>query len=151
MRKSLRKQLIWQGAALLSYFVGMILFLVVVMRVVTSPEQSLATLTTGDVTALVVSVFFLGVGGLLSWKSGGTVGSGMGPIQMEPTQGPEQSKLEELGYQMPPDDPDESEPTTRGAVGHDDVRCPECGATNDRSFTYCKQCSSELPGSATHR
>ncbi|MFW6435891.1 MAG: DUF7577 domain-containing protein, partial [Halovenus sp.] len=28
---------------------------------------------------------------------------------------------------------------------HDEVRCTECGTRNDRSFSYCKQCSSELP------
>ncbi|WP_181685049.1 DUF7577 domain-containing protein [Halorhabdus salina] len=146
MRESLRKQLIWQGAALLSYFAGMLLFLVVVLRVVGSPDLSLAALTTGDMVALVVSVILFGLGGLLSRKSGGSVGSGMGPIQMAQNQGPEQSKLEELGYQIPPEQPDESESTGDGPSGHDEVRCPVCGARNDRSFTYCKQCSSDLPG-----
>lgn len=145
MRDSLRKQLVWQGAALLCYFVGMVLFLVVVIGVVTSPEQSLATLTTGDVSILVVSVLLLGVGGLLRWKSGEIVGSGMGPIQQSLKRGPEQSKLEELGYQIPPEQPEESEPTGDEAVGGTDIRCPECGARNDRSYTYCKNCSNPLP------
>lgn len=146
MRDSRRRLLLWQGASLLSYFVGMLLFLVVVMGIITSPEQSLATLTTGDLLALVASLILLGLGGLLSWKSGGTVGSGMGPIQMDANQGPEQSKLEELGYQIPPEHPTESEPTGDETGGYDQVRCPECGTRNDRSFTYCKQCSNELPG-----
>ncbi|WP_154552436.1 hypothetical protein [Halorhabdus sp. CBA1104] len=146
MRESLRKQLIWQGAALVSYFAGMILFLVVVMRIVGAPGQSLATLRTGDLLALVVSVFLLGLGGLLTRKRGGPVGGGMGPIKMDPTRGPEQSNLEELGYQIPPEHPADSEPARDETIGHDEVRCPECGVGNDRSFAYCKQCSSELPG-----
>jgi len=27
-----------------------------------------------------------------------------------------------------------------------EVTCPDCGAPNDRTFRYCQQCVTELPG-----
>lgn len=144
MRQSLRKTLLWQGIGLLFYLGGMLLFLLVaVSAFLAPPENSLANVTTGDVAMLLISMVLLATGRVISWKGGEETGTIMGSASTIRGQGPEQSKLEELGYQIPPDPSDEAN------VAYEDgeiyVRCNECGAKNQQTFDYCNNCSGRLP------
>lgn len=145
MRPSFRKMLLWHGVGLLCYLAGMLLFLVVAVSVfLAPPENSLANLTTGHMAILLGSIVLLVVGRVMSWKGGGGAGM-MGGIQTIREQRPDQSKLEELGYQMPASTSDT--PDADGA-GEDDagtITCSECGATNEPTFRYCSNCSARLP------
>ena len=145
MRQSLRKTLLWQGIGLLFYLAGMGLFLVMAVSVFLAPPQnSLANLTTSDMLLGMVSVGLLIMGRVLSWKFGGET-STMGAVTTIRSQGPNQSKLEELGYQIPPEDsgnPDSGVTSEDGTVY---VQCAECGVKNEQQFEYCNNCSSQLP------
>lgn len=57
---------------------------------------------------------------------------------------PEPSRLEELGYRVPPESEATPAPTTTyedGTVYH---LCEECGAKNEFDYNYCRECSAEL-------
>ena len=145
MRQSLRKTLLWQGIGLLFYLAGMGLFLVMAVSVFLAPPQnSLANLTTGDMLLGMVSVGLLVVGRVLSWKFGGET-SPMGAVTTIRGQGPNQSKLEELGYQIPPEDSGNPDSGVMYEDGTVYVQCSECGAKNEQQFEYCNNCSSQLP------
>ena len=64
-----------------------------------------------------------------------------GPIEYT---APEPSRLEELGYRVPP----ERGPTPNSTTTYEDGTvyrlCDECGAKNGVDYTYCRECSSEL-------
>ena len=145
MRQSLRKTLLWQGIGLLFYLAGMGLFLVMAVSVFLAPPQnSLANLTTGDMLLGMVSVGLLVVGRVLSWKFGGET-SPMGAVTRIRGQGADQSKLEELGYQIPPEDSGNPDSGVMYEDGTVYVQCSECGAKNEQQFEYCNNCSSQLP------
>lgn len=144
MRQSLRKMLVWQGVGLLCYLAGMLLFLVVAVGVfLAPPEHSLANLTTGDMAVILVSIVLIVTGRLISWMGGGESGTMMEGVRTIRRQDPDQSKLEELGYQMPSDASDGVD--TDGMGEESVIKCSECGATNERTFRYCSTCSSRLP------
>lgn len=146
MRQSLRTMMVWQGVGLLFYLAGMLLFLVVAVGVfLAPPENSLANLATGDMALILVSVLLLVFGRVISWKFGGEAGAMMGSVSTIRGRGPDQSKLEELGYQIPPEESSEPESDVVYEDGEVYTRCPECGARNEREFDYCSNCSSRLP------
>lgn len=146
MRRSLRKTLLWQGVGLLFYLAGMVLFLVVAVNAfLEPPANSLANVTTGDMAALLVSVLLLVVGRVISWKLGGGTGAMIGSGGTIRSQAPKQSKLEELGYQMPPEESNDAGSNFDYEDGEIYIRCPECGAKNEPEFEYCNNCSSQLP------
>mgnify|MGYP000586771331 CR=1 FL=1 len=149
MRQSLRKALLWQGVGLLFYLAGMVLFLVVAVNAfLAPPSNSFGSVTSGDIAVLLVSVALLLVGRAISWKLGGDVGGdagAMGTLGRLRDRNPNQSKLEELGYRMPPEDADGRNSDTVSEDGEVYVRCPECGGKNERGFDYCGNCSSKLP------
>jgi len=146
MRQSLRKTLLWQGVALLLYLAGMVLFLVVAVSVFLSPPaNSVANLTTGDMVVIGVSLLLIVAGRVIGWKYGGEVNTVGTTIQGIRHQKPEQSTLEELGYQMPPEETDTADSTTTYEDGKLYIQCPECGTQNDPQFQYCSNCSSQLP------
>lgn len=144
MRQSLRKMLLWQGIGLLFYLGGMLLFLLVaVSAFLAPPESSFANLTTGDMAMLVMSVVLLATGRVISRKGGWETDAVMGSVSTIRGQGPNQSKLEELGYQMPPDASNDADVIYED--GEISIRCTECGAKNEQTFDYCNNCSSRLP------
>jgi hypothetical protein len=148
MRQSLRKTLLWQGVALLLYLAGMVLFLVVAVNVfLAPPANSVANLTTGDMGVIGMSLLLIVAGRVIGWKYGGEANTVGTTIQGIRHQKPEQSTLEELGYQMPLEETD----TGDAAMAYDDgevcTQCPECGTQNDPQFQYCSNCSSQLPES----
>jgi hypothetical protein len=148
MRQSLRKTLLWQGVGLLFYLAGMVLFLAVAVNAfLAPPANSFGAVTTGDIAVLLVSVALLLFGRAISWKLGGDVGGAgaMGTLGRVRDRRPNQSKLEELGYRMPPDESDDRGSDTVYEDGEVYVQCPECGEQNERGFDYCGNCSSELP------
>jgi hypothetical protein len=149
MRQSLRKTLLWQGVGLLFYLAGMVLFLAVAVNAfLAPPANSFGTVTTGDIAVLLVSVGLLVLGRAISWKLGGDVGGeagAAGALGRIRGRNPNQSRLEELGYRMPPEESDDSSSDTVYEDGEVYVRCPECGEPNERGFDYCGTCSGELP------
>ena len=145
MRASLRKALLWQGIGLLFTMAGMLVFLVVGVNVYLSPPaNSFENVATGDMALLVVSVALLLTGRVVAWKFGGEDGP-LATIDRVRNPQPEQSRLEELGYRIPPEESADTE--TEHRVDHDGavVQCPECDATNEIGFDYCGECSARLP------
>jgi len=144
MRQSLRKMLLWHGVGLLCYLAGMLLFLVVAVDVfLAPPENSLANLTTGDTVILLGSVVLLVTGRIISWKGGGGTGM-MDGVQTIRGQGPDQSKLEELGYRMPHSTSDTADTDVADEDDAGAIRCSECGTANEPTFRYCSNCSNRL-------
>lgn len=141
MRQSLRATLLWQGLSLLCYLVGMVLFLVVAGGAFLAPPAgSLANLTTGEFVLVLLSVALLAGGGLLGWKAGG-----FSPLVMGyPATGRDRPGRDPPGSRSPLGEPTDGGPP---APDGDDVavRCPHCGARNDRSRRNCQACSSRLP------
>jgi hypothetical protein len=138
---------------MLFYLFGMVLFLAVAVGAfLAPPENSLANMTTGDIAVIFLSVAMLVTGRLINWKYGGetsmlagaTVGRGHAPGNQDPNQ----TRLEQLGYHVPPesaaagdDGEDGDEDDIEGPV----VVCTECGTRNGTDFRFCRECSSELP------
>ncbi|CCQ33333.1 hypothetical protein HLRTI_002596 [Halorhabdus tiamatea SARL4B] len=141
MRESLRSALAWQALALVCYFAGVTLFVLgAVGPFLAPPERSLANLTTVDLLLVVASLVLFATGGTASAKSGWRnslpAGSPWG------TQ-PERSSRGEPSYGA--DREADREPPTAYEDGELYVRCPECGAKNETTYSYCGECSSELP------
>jgi len=148
MRQSLRKSLLWQGVGLLFYLAGMILFLVVAVDAFFGPGDAVGPVTTGHIVAMLVSLALLLTGRAIGWKLGGDVGGDPGvggTLGAIRNRNPNQSKLEELGYQMPPEESDDRSSDTVYEDGEVYVRCSECGEKNERGFDYCGNCSGKLP------
>jgi hypothetical protein len=145
MRQSLRKTLLWQAVGLLFYLAGMVLFLLVAVGAfLAPPANSLASLTSGDMVLILVSVSLLVVGRVIGWKFGGGAGTMTGSVGAIRGGGPDQSKLEELGYHVPPEETGEPDSDVVYEDGELYARCTECGAKNEQEFDYCSNCSSQL-------
>ena len=138
------KSLLLQVLGLLFYLGGMLLFLFVAVSVFLSPpENSLENLSSGHMAWIVVSLLLLVTGRLISWRFGvdqslsrGIQGSIMGKER-------DVSRLRDLGYNVPADTSDEQ------AFAYDDgdvyVVCSKCGTKNEQGYSYCSDCSAELP------
>jgi len=102
MRSWSRKALLWQGVGILCYLAGLLVFVSVVIGVFLAPPQnSLANLSSGHVPILIASVALIVAGRLISYKYG--VQNGLSGAVREYHGRPEKSKLEELGYVIPPE------------------------------------------------
>jgi hypothetical protein len=149
MRQSLRKTLLWQGVGLLFYLAGMVLLFLVAVNTFLGPSGvSFGGVTTGDIVLFLVSTGLIVIGRVIGWKLGGDIGGdagAAGTLSRIRGQRPQQSKLEELGYHVPPEEAHDSESDFVYEDGEMSVRCPECGATNEQGFDYCGNCSSRLP------
>lgn len=146
MHQSTRRALLWQGVSLLLYAGGLGLFLTVAVGVYAAePAGSVANLTTRDLLFLLVSVGFLVGGRLVGVRFGvdaPTMTDSVGSIRSDR---PEPTKLEELGYRVPPDpenDPDREYAYEDGTLYR---VCTECGANNDSDYQFCRECSAQLP------
>lgn len=145
MRRSRWKTLLWQGVGLLFYLAGMLLFLFVAVNTFFGPPGGMVTdLTFDDLVMLLLSVALIVTGRGISWKAG-SEGAMTGMVGTIRDRGPEQSKLEELGYQIPPEVSDERDRAVVYEDGEVYHRCPECGTKNEQTYQYCSNCSSRLP------
>lgn len=141
MRRSTWRLLLWQGLGLLCYVAGMLLFLVVAIGVfLAPPENSLSNLSVDHLPFILASLVLIVLGRVISWKYGG--GSMLGGFR--PDQ-PETSPLEDLGYRVPSESTDDSDTGFRYEDGEMTIVCPECGTENDPDYTYCRDCSAQLP------
>ena len=148
------RTILWQGLGLLCYLGGMIVFLVVGLDVYfAEPTGSLENMTTTHLSFFLVSLVLIVLGGGIMHKHGGGLGGmigGFGGFGMSggtsaaDQAGPEKSRLEELGYVLPPEESDtpsvEAEP-----VEDNEVRCPSCGEINEAGYRFCGNCSAQLP------
>ena len=144
MRSSWKPALVkWVGV--LTYLGGLLLFLAVAVDAFLSPPaQSLANLSTAHVVTLVLGLALVVVGQVIAWKFGGSALI-HGPTTPLPNRGPDQSRLEELGYQLPPEDDDRGDADVAFEDGTAYVVCGECNARNERGFGRCRNCSAKLP------
>jgi hypothetical protein len=147
MRSWSRKALLWQGVGILCYLAGLLVFVSVVIGVFLAPPQnSLANLSSGHVPILIASVALIVAGRLISYKYG--VQNGLSGAVREYHGRPEKSKLEELGYVIPPENEGSEGGLERKLSleeGELTVACNECGAENDPDYRFCGNCSAELP------
>lgn len=147
MRPWSRKELLWQAVGTLCYLAGLLVFVAVVIGVFLSPpENSLANLSADHVPVLVVSTVFIVAGRLISYRYG--VQSGLAGAVREYHGRPEKTKLEELGYVIPPENEGGDGGSDRKLSleeGEIAVACDECGAKNDPDYRFCGNCSAELP------
>ena len=144
MRQWTRTTLLWYGAGLLCYVLGMGVFLVVAADLFLTSEDWTAGASTAHLALLAVSVGLLVVGRVLVWKAGGDAAGVAGvPGRSGPKR--ERSTLERLGYRVPSDPPEEAEEGFVYEDGTGYLVCRECGARNELGFDYCRNCSAELP------
>lgn len=139
MRESLRTALVWHALALVCYMAGVTLFVLgAVGPFLAPPERSLANLTTGHVALVAASLVLFAAGGAASAKSGWR--NTLPAASPWGTQ-PDRSR----GGPPGGDRESDREPPTVYEDGELYIRCPECGAKNETSYSYCGECSSELP------
>lgn len=143
MRESLRRTLLWQGIGFVLYLGGLILFVIVAQGVFFGPPANAMTFTGADLAVLLTGLLLIVVGRIVSWKGGEEATTLLGTVAAIREQRPEPSRLEELGYQVPPEGEQGDDMIYEG--GEIYIRCDECGAKNEREFDYCANCSSPLP------
>lgn len=146
MRRSVLKSVLGQVGGLLFYLAGMVLFLFVMLDVFRSPPtNSIENLSAEHMGPLLLSVILIVTGRAISWKFGGDFTMTAVYHGASLRSGPQESRLEQLGYNLPPE---ESE-NRRSSFGYDDgevyVVCSECGTRNETGYSYCSNCSAELP------
>lgn len=146
MRGARKRELVWRAAGWLCYLVGLLLVLLVAVGAYLSPpEGSFANVSTVDLVVLLAGVGLIVGGRVVAMTLGGSREMAAGSMGMFGDSRPEQSRLEELGYNIPPESTDG---TTGGRALEDGelvVVCPNCGERNDDAFDYCGNCSAELP------
>lgn len=146
MKRSTWKWLLLNGAGVVLYLVGVLIFIFTAISVyLGSPANSFENFSSAHFAVMMVSLGLLVAGRIVVWKFGGrregSIGSAWSPV----SRAPEKTPLEELGYQVPPEE------TNHGGAGftYEDgeiyIVCEECGANNDPEFTYCSECSAKLP------
>lgn len=150
MGQSTRNRVLWQGVSVLLYLAGLVSFLVVAVGAfLAPPEQSFANLTTVDLAVIVASLGMLVAGRLVGWRYGfGAEGMTRGHVAESMPRfrnPPEPTKLEELGYRVPPEPEEEVESNYAYEDGEVYVVCRDCGEQNETGFDYCSRCSAELP------
>lgn len=148
MRPGTWKPLLWRLLGMLCYLAGMLVFLFVALDAFARPSGSGAGFgpISDDQTLLFgLSFLLIVLGTLISRRLGGSItrwafGNAAGDDSSR-----QQSVLEEYGYVTP--EPDEERPRyeydEEGDAVH--VYCPNCDARNRREYTYCRNCSAELP------
>lgn len=146
MRSSTRKALLWQGVGMLCYLAGLLVFVMVAIGVFLSPpENSMANLSPSHTPVLTVCAGLIVVGRLISYKYG--VEDGFTGAIREYRGRPKKTKLEELGYVIPPENEGGEaglEQKLSFEEGEVTVACNECGAENDPDYRFCGNCSAEL-------
>lgn len=138
----------WIAGALVCYLLAGIVLVFVLVSLV-DPEQgfSLAGLTSLHAAFLALGTVLFAAGGYCARKAQSKL-----EFQRDETVLPE-----EFNVLRPPDERGEggeedfegpataAEVEGAGARDTETVVCPACGAENDRGFTYCENCATELP------
>lgn len=127
---------LWAGVATLCYLGGVLAFLAVVVGTgVVGPGPGLESMTTADYATLLASVGLFLAGGYAMRRMRQPVEPDRSTLPSQFQRGPGTSQ------------PDlEATPEIAGeSDGSDVVRCRNCGTENDTGFTFCGNCSSELP------
>ncbi|MFB6136821.1 MAG: hypothetical protein ABEJ42_00575 [Halobacteriaceae archaeon] len=137
-----RRTVLLMAAGLLCYVAGMLVLFVGAVGAFLSMRSGGSAAVV--LPYLVVGVVLVVVGRAIGVVFGGPEGSLTGwltaPGHSQPHQPSDQNALERLGYVQPePESPAETAP------GADSVRCPECGAVNEATYSYCGECSASLP------
>lgn len=150
MRPSRRTKLLGAVASSFLYLLGIVLVLVVAVDLYYAVRvDATAEFTAADAffllfgAALIVAARWVGT----RYGIGVTAvpDSFTGSIRRARNQPPEPSKLEQLGYRVPPEPTDASERTTAWEDGTLYRVCDECGANNETDYEYCRECSAPLP------
>jgi uncharacterized protein YacL len=145
MDRSTRTAVLWRIAGFACYAVGLILsVLTVVNAYFAPPASSFANVSLSHIVGLFASLLLIAVGRTISWKYGDEVDAAV-ESTANPWQKPQQSRLEELGYHIPPE---ESEQVDQGYAYEDGevfVVCRECGEENEPGFEFCGNCTARLP------
>lgn len=127
---------LWAGVAILCYLTGVLAFLAVIVGAgVIGTGPGMGSLTAADYATLLASVSLFVAGGYAMQRVRRPIHPDQSPLPSQFRRGPGPSRL----------DPEQVRKTTVEPTRADVVRCPDCGAENDAGFTYCGNCSSELP------
>lgn len=140
------RALLWQAIGLSFYLFGLLVFLTTVVGIyLAPPANSFANFSPGHGVGLGIGVGFLLAGKIVTWKfadpeflSTGLAGDILGT-------GPDQNRLQELGYNVPPGEVIEDAPAREYEGGEVYLMCPDCGKRNDPDYRFCANCSAELP------
>lgn len=145
MDRSRLGPLLGQVFGLLLHFLGLFLFIIVVVQLFfPGPDRSVETVTDTHVAWMAVGIVLLVGGRLVTWRFG-TSGDPLTAIQ--DAVGGEDSKhsrLRDLGYRLPADQDDEEDDYAY-VDGSVYLVCRDCGTRNQREYSYCSNCSAELP------
>lgn len=150
MRPSRRTKLLGAVASSFLYLTGLVLVLVVAVDLYFAVSaDATAEFTAADAFFLLFGVALILVARWVGTRYGvdvdvfsRTVSDTVGGVRNQP---PEPSKLEQLGYRVPPEPTDASDRTTAWEDGTLYRVCGECGANNDTDYEYCRECSAPLP------
>lgn len=138
------RSIFWQAIGGGCYLLGLVVFLLTFVGVYFAPPaNSLANLAPVHGAGMGVGVGLLLLGKAITWRFGeGDPTGGRLPGDLFDT-GPDRNRLQELGYNVPPD---EEDPAPHGYEdGEVYLRCPDCGKRNDTDYRFCANCSAELP------
>lgn len=146
MRPARKRTLFWQGVGWLCYLGGLGLCLFTAVGVyLAEPSGSFQNVTTVDVVVLVWGIAMIVGGRLVTAKAGPSTEMVVTPFGGIGDRHPEQSRLEELGYHIPPEGNDEPQSGFAYEDGEVMVVCEECGEPNESDFDFCRTCSTRLP------
>lgn len=146
MRRARKRALFWHGVGWLCYLVGLVLCLFTAVGIyLAAPSGSLENASSADLALLVGGASLIVGGRVVTMYQVGSPEMVPGTVEMIRNQGPEQSRLEELGYHIPPEASKESHSDFAYEDGEVRVVCEECGEHNESNFEFCRRCSEPLP------
>lgn len=137
---------LWYVLGTCCYLAGLLLFLATFLSVyVAPPENSLSNFAPAHGIGMAGSVALLILGKAIVWKFGTLPLGRSRLLDRVLDRGPDESRLQALGYNVPPEESHEDERGYGYESGTVYLQCPDCGMRNDPEYTYCGNCSSELP------
>jgi hypothetical protein len=145
MHPARKRELLWQGVGWCCYLLGLAVFLGVAVTVYLAvPTNSFAGMDTVDLAGLLVGLALIVLGRYVTFTYGGTDGLLAGQIEGARGGHPDQTRLEELGYHIPPEAKDDGPTGYTYENGEVRLVCAECGEPNDSDFDFCRNCSARL-------
>jgi len=141
-----KRSLLWYVLGTCCYLAGLLLFLVAFLGVyLAAPERSFSNFTQADAVAMAASAALLVLGRTITWKFGDLdyLRSRLAGTVFD--RGPDENHLQALGYNVPPEETSGDESAYGYEGGAVYLQCPECGKRNDPAYTFCGNCSAELP------
>ena len=153
MRQSLRDTLVWGTFGALSYVVGGLLLFVAVVPVASGEGLDVGALTPLAAALLLASLgcFVLGAFCVRKGSPRGRRPSSELPERFQKgVRSDERSRGEDVRRRDLVDQAGQhSDEDDTGPLSRPDpttVRCPNCGARNERGYTFCSHCSGRLDG-----